>query len=63
MAESSAHLLDEVFSHKVLRQWVLRFPFPLRFLFAKKPKLIGCSPQFALSSLQPIFKADRYSEM
>ena len=41
MAESSAHLLDEVFPHKPLRQWVLSFPFPLRFLLAKQPKLIG----------------------
>ena len=41
MAESSAHLLDEVFPHKPLRQWVLSFPFPLRFLLAKDPKLIG----------------------
>ena len=41
MAESSAHLLDEVFPHKPLRQWVLSFPFPLRFLLAKDPKLVG----------------------
>ena len=26
---------------KPLRQWVLSFPFPLRFLFAKDPKLMG----------------------
>ena len=38
---ASAHLLDEVFPHKPLRQWVLSFPFPLRFLLAKEPKLIG----------------------
>ena len=41
MAENTAHLLDEVFPHKPLRQWVLSFPFPLRFLLAKDPKLIG----------------------
>ena len=41
MAESSAHLLDEVFPPKPLRQWVLSFPFPLRFLLAREPKLIG----------------------
>ena len=29
MAENTAHLLDEVFPHKPLRQWVLSFPFPL----------------------------------
>ena len=41
MAESAALLVDQVFPHKPLRQWVLSFPFPLRFLFAKDPKLMG----------------------
>ena len=41
MAESSALLVDQVFPHKPLRQWVLSFPFPFRFLFAKDPKLMG----------------------
>ena len=40
MAESAAHLVDEVFPHKPLRQWVLSFPFPLRLLFAKDSQLI-----------------------
>ena len=33
--------VDQVFPHKPLRQWVLSFPFPLRLLFAKDPKLMG----------------------
>ena len=41
MAESAAHLVDEVFPHKPLRQWVLSFPFPLRLLFAKDPQIMG----------------------
>ena len=41
MAEHSSHLMDKVFPHKPLRQWVLSFPFPLRFLLARDPKLIG----------------------
>ena len=41
MSESAALLVDQVFPHKPLRQWVLSFPFPLRFLFAKDPKLMG----------------------
>ena len=41
MAESAAHLVDEVFPPKPLRQWVLSFPFPLRLLFAKDPQLMG----------------------
>ena len=40
MAESAAYLVDKVFPHKPLRQWVLSFPFPLRFLFAKDPQLM-----------------------
>ena len=42
MVESAAHLVDEVFpQNKPLRQWVLSFPFQLRFLFAKHPKVMG----------------------
>ena len=41
MAESAAHLVDEVLPYKPLRQWVLSFPFPLRLLFAKDPQLTG----------------------
>ncbi len=41
MAESAAHLVDEVFPQKPLRQWVLSFPFQIRFLFAKNPKVMG----------------------
>ena len=40
MAESAAHLADEVFPKKPLRQWV-SFPFQMRFLFAKDPKVMG----------------------
>ena len=41
MAESAAHLVDEVFPKKPMRQWVLSFPFQLRFLFAKDPRVMG----------------------
>ena len=41
MAESAAHLVEDVLPYKPLRQWVLSFPFPLRLLFAKDPQLIG----------------------
>jgi hypothetical protein len=34
MVESAAHLVDHVFPEAPVRQWVLTFPFPLRFLFA-----------------------------
>ncbi len=41
MAESSALLVDEVFPHQPVRQWVLSFPFQLRFLFASRPVITG----------------------
>jgi len=41
MAESAAHLVDEVLPHKPLRQWVLSFPFQLRYLLAAHPKVMG----------------------
>ncbi|MGB5279143.1 MAG: transposase zinc-binding domain-containing protein, partial [Gammaproteobacteria bacterium] len=34
MAESAALLVDEVLPEQPMRQWVLSFPYPLRFLFA-----------------------------
>jgi hypothetical protein len=33
MAESAALLVDEVLPEQPMRQWVLSFPYPLRFLF------------------------------
>jgi len=41
MAESARHLAEEVFGPRPVRQWVLSFPVPLRFLFASKPEAIG----------------------
>jgi len=41
MAESARHLAEEVFGSRPVRQWVLSFPYPLRFLFASKPETIG----------------------
>jgi Putative transposase len=41
MAESAALLVDEVFPEVPIRQWVLSFPFQLRFLLARYPELMG----------------------
>ena len=40
MAESAALLVDEVFPEQPVRQWVLSFPYPLRFLFATRPEVM-----------------------
>jgi len=41
MADSAALLVDEILPHQAMRQWVLSFPFPLRFLFASQPAVMG----------------------
>lgn len=41
MAESAALLVDEVLPEQPMRQWVLSFPFQLRFLFASRPAIMG----------------------
>ena len=41
MAESAALLMDEVLPAQPMRQWVLSFPFQLRFLFASRPAIMG----------------------
>jgi hypothetical protein len=41
MAESAALLVDEVLPREPMRQWVLSVPFPLRFLFASRPEIMG----------------------
>jgi hypothetical protein len=41
MAESAALLVDEVLPEQPIRQWVLSFPFQLRFLFASRTELMG----------------------
>ena len=41
MAESAALLVVEVLPEQPMRQWVLSFPFQLRFLFAGRPEIMG----------------------
>jgi hypothetical protein len=41
MADSAALLVDDILPHQPMRQWVLSVPFPLRFLFASQPKVMG----------------------
>ena len=41
MAESAALLVDEVFPEQPVRQWVLSVPYPLRYLFASRPAVMG----------------------
>jgi len=41
MAETAALLVDEVFPRRPIRQWVLSFPFALRYLFATRPVVLS----------------------
>ena len=40
MAETAAHLVEHVLPEQPIRQWVLSFPYPLRFLFATHPAVL-----------------------
>ena len=41
MIETSAHLIDHVIPLVPVRQWVLSFPWALRFLYASRPDLLS----------------------
>ena len=41
MAETAAHLVEHVIPRVPVRQWVLSFPIPLRWLFAAHPELLA----------------------
>ena len=56
MAESAALLVDEVFPEQPVRQWVLSFPYPLRFIRRFTPHPSGQLKLFnasLLSACQP----------
>ena len=41
MIESAVLLVNAVLPDAPIRQWELSFPYPLRFLFATRPKIIS----------------------
>ena len=41
MVESAAHLVDQVLREQPIRQWLLIFPYRLRFLFAAQPQVLS----------------------
>lgn len=41
MAETAAHLVEQVMPQVPVRQWVVSFPIPLRHLFATQPQLLS----------------------
>lgn len=41
MIEAAAHLVDHALPEQPIRQWILTFPYPLRFLFAAQPQVLN----------------------
>ena len=41
MVETAAHLVEQVFAKVRTRQWVMSFPFELRYLLASRPKVLS----------------------
>ena len=58
MVESAAHLVDDVLPEQPIRQWVLTFPYPLRFLFAAQPQV----KQPAIKRFVEHYNNERYHE-
>lgn len=51
MAESAALLVEAVLPRRPIRQWVLSVPYPLRFLFATRPAVLGQVPGFVYRAI------------
>jgi len=41
MVESAAHLVDHVLPQVFIRQWVISFPWALRYILARQPRLLS----------------------
>ena len=41
MSDTAAHLVDRVFPHVPVRQWVLSFPYALRYRLAYDAPLVS----------------------
>ena len=51
MVDSAALLVEDILPHQPMRQWVLSVPFPLRFLFASQPKVMGKVPSIVYRAI------------
>ncbi|MCP4075249.1 MAG: hypothetical protein GY744_03585 [Gammaproteobacteria bacterium] len=55
MAEGATLLVDVVLPHQPIRQWVLSFPYQLRFLFASRSELMCQVPGIVYRAIAPHF--------
>jgi hypothetical protein len=56
MAENAAHLVDNVFPDQPLRQWVLSFPYNLRYLFAYNKKALHQALQVMIRVISAYYR-------
>ena len=56
MAETAANLVDHVFPKVGVRQWVLSFPFQVRFLLARDSKLQSACLEIVLRAITSFLK-------
>ena len=57
MAESAAHLVDHVFPHVPVRQWVISFPWVVRYLLARRPALCRAVRRIFLRAVFGFYRA------
>ena len=57
MAETAAHLVDNVFPQVPVRQWVLSLPKRLRYFLRHEPALIGPVLRIFLEAVEDRFNA------
>lgn len=56
MCDTAAHLVDYIFKKIPVRQWVLSFPFPLRFLMAYNPRVQSLVLETTIRSISSFYK-------
>ena len=56
MVDTAAHLVDRVFPHVPVRQWVLSVPFALRYLLAYDSKMVTAVLQVFIRSLFAFYR-------
>ncbi|MEK7874826.1 MAG: transposase, partial [Pseudomonadota bacterium] len=56
MAETAAHLVDHVFPRVGVRQWVISFPFQIRYLLARNPKIQSRCLEIVLRAISALIK-------
>jgi len=57
MAESAAHLTDHVIPRVPVRQWVVSFPWVVRYLLARRPALCGAVRRLFLRAVFGFYRA------